>query len=174
MRTPGLIVVTASIIALFTGSIAYGVQTIIGGNEKPAEGMLMDGVREFNISVQQWFYDPAIVKVNPGDKVKFIVTSKDVYHGFAINEFNIDMAVPPGKTMTSEAVIPSDIADGSYTVYCSVFCGLGHPYLKGKMIVGDPKLFLGIGLGRTLPYIATLAMTAIFAIAVVIGGRRVR
>ena len=76
---------TASIIALFTGSIAYGFQIVIGGSGEPVEGMLMDGVREFNVSVQQWFYDPAIVKVNPGDKVKFIVTNKDVYHGFAIN-----------------------------------------------------------------------------------------
>lgn len=169
------IVTTALIIALFTGGIAYGVQAIIGGSGEPAEGVSVNGtVKEFVISVEEWSYEPAVIKVNPGDVVKFTVTSMDVWHGFAINELGINLAIPGGETVTSEVVIPADIDDGMYTMYCSVFCGLGHPYLKGKVIVGNPRLFLGVGMGRALPYIATMAMAVIFATVVVIGGRRTR
>ncbi len=168
------IVVTAIIISLFTGGIAYGVQSILRGSGDPAEGVLIDGAKSFNITVKEWSFEPAIIKVNPGDLVKFTVTSVDVWHGFAINELGINLAAPSGKTVTSEAVIPADIGDGIYTMYCSVFCGLGHPYLKGTVIIGNPKLFLGVGMGKALPYFATLAMAVIFAAVVVIGGRRAR
>ena len=170
----GVIVTTALIIALFTGGIAYGVQAIIGGGGEPAEGMMMGDVRVFDISVQEWYFSPAVIKVNPGEKVKFVVTSKDVWHGFAINELDINLTIPSEKSVTKEVVIPADIADGVYTMYCSVFCGLGHPYLKGQVIIGIPKLFLGVGLGRILPYIATLAMAAIFTVTILIGRRRAR
>ena len=168
------IVTTALILALFTGGIAYGVQTMIGSGGKPAEGMMMGDVKTFDISVQEWSYNPAVIKVNPGDKVQFVVTTKDVWHGFAINELNINLTIPSEKTVTKEVVVPTDLADGVYTMYCSVFCGLGHPYLKGKVIVGSPKLFLGVGLGRILPYMATLAMAVIFTVTILIGRRRAR
>lgn len=168
------IVTTALIIALFTGGIAYGVQTVIGDGGEPEEGVFVDGQRKFDITVQQWYFEPAVIKVNPGDNVSFNLTGKDVWHGFAINELGINLTIHGNETMTKEVVIPADLTEGSYTMYCSVFCGLGHPYLKGRIIVGEPKLFLGIGLGRALPYVATLAMAVIFAAVVVIGGRRVR
>ena len=168
------IVTTALIIALFTGGIAYGVQTMIGVGGKPAEGMMHGDVKMFEISVQEWSFEPAVIKVNPGDKVQFIVTSKDVWHGFAINELNINLTIPSEETVTKEGVIPTDVADGVYTMYCSVFCGLGHPYLKGQVIVGTPKLFLGVGWGKILPYLATLAMAAVFTLAILVGRRKIR
>ena len=160
------IVTTALIIALFTGAIAYGVQTVIGDGGGPEEGVFVDGQRKFDITVQQWYFEPTVIKVNPGDNVSFNLTGKDVWHGFAINELGINLTIHGNETMTKEVVIPADLTEGS--------CGLGHPYLKGRIIVGEPKLFLGIGLGRALPYAATLAMAVIFAAVVVIGGRRVR
>lgn len=165
---------TALIIALFTGGIAYGVQVMLGASGKPAEGMMHGDVKMFEISVQEWSFTPAVIKVNPGDKVQFVLTSKDVWHGFAINELDVNLTIPSEKTVTKDVVIPADIADGVYTMYCSVFCGLGHPYLKGQVIIGNPKLFLGVGLGRILPYIATLSMAAIFTVTILIGRRRAR
>ncbi len=147
---------------------------MIGVGGDPAEGVMMGDAKMFEISVQEWSFTPAVIKVNPGDKVQFVVTSKDVWHGFAINELNINLPIPSEKTVTQEVVIPADVADGVYTMYCSVFCGLGHPYLKGQVIVGSPKLFLGVGLGRILPYMATLAMAAVFTVAILIGRRKAR
>ena len=165
---------TLAIVAGFTGLIAFGVQTIIGGNEKPAEGTLVNGVRTFNITVKEWEYDPPVLKVNPGETVRFIITSKDVWHGFAVNELNLNLTIPSEKTVGKDVVIPADAANKVYTSYCSVFCGLGHPYLKGKIIVGNPKLFLGIGVGKTLPYAATVVLAGIFTAVLVVGYRKAR
>ncbi len=166
-----LIAITVLIITLFTGGIAYGVQSLV---TEAVEGVLVDGVREFRISVQQWYFDPAIIKVSPGDTVRFRLTSQDITHGFSLNELGINLTVYPGVEVVHEVVIPPDMAEGTYTLYCSVFCGMGHPYLKGKMIVGIPVLFLNIGMGKILPYIATSVMTGMFATFIIMGRRRAR
>lgn len=167
-----LIIITASIIALFTGGIAYGVQSLVGG--EAVAGVLVDGAVEFRIVERQWSFEPAVIKVNPGDRVRFILTSMDISHGFSINELGINQALSPEEEMIREVVIPADIADGVYAMYCSVFCGIGHPYMKGKIIIGDPELFLGVGLGRILPYMATLVMAVAFAAIIVIERRRAK
>ena len=162
-----LIVVTIFVSIIFTGGIAYGVQNIVGGGE-PVEGILVDGVKEFEISAEQWSYAPAILKVNPGDKIKFTVTSKDIMHGFSINELGINLALSPDVGVVYQAVIPQDMPPGTYTMYCSIFCGIGHPYMKGSILIGDPSFELG----KFLPYIATTIMAGMFVGFIVIGRRK--
>ena len=166
----GLIVITAFIVLLFTGGIAYGVQSVIGGErEEVVEGVLVDGVREFKISASQWYFEPAVIKVNPGDTVKFIITSGDIMHGFAINELGVNLALSPGVEMAQGGVvIPPDIAEGTYTMYCSIFCGIGHPYMNGTIIIGER----GFEIGRILPYVATGVMAGMFGTFIIIGRRR--
>ena len=166
-----IIVITAIIITFFTGGIAYGVQSVIGSaGAKLDEGVLVDGVKEFRILAPQWYFEPSVLKVNPGDTVKFIVTSGDIMHGFAINELNVNLALSPGVEVAKKVVIPSDIADGTYTMYCSIFCGIGHPYMKGTIIIGER----GFEIGRILPYVATGIMAGMFATFIFIGRRKVR
>ena len=166
-----LIVITALIVLLFTGGIAYSVQSLIGGErEETVEGILVDGVKEFQISASQWYFDSGAIRVNPGDRVRFVVTSEDITHGFAINELGVNLPLCPTCVVTREVVIPLDIADGTYTMYCSVFCGIGHPYMKGRMIIGDS----GFEIGGILPYIATGVMAGMFTAFIVIGRRRAR
>jgi cytochrome c oxidase subunit 2 len=172
LRAASLIVIMVLIITVFTGGIAYGVQNLVSG--EVAEGVPVDGATEFRILAQQWYYNPANIKVNPGDTVRFILTSQDLTHGFAMNELGINLSLPPGVDVTHEIVIPPDMAEGAYTMYCSIFCGIGHPYLKGKIIVGAPVLFLGTDIGRTLPYIATSVMAGMFATFIIIGRRKAR
>lgn len=166
------IVITAFIIILFTGGIAYGVQSLMGG--EAVEGVLVDGVVEFRMSEQQWAIKPASIKVNPGDTVRFINTSMDIEHGFAINELGINLTLPSGEMVLREVVVPPDIAEGIYTMYCSVFCGIGHPYMKGNITIGTPELLFGVGLGKILPYVATLVTAVMFVTIIAIGERRAR
>ncbi|GEM_PF-187701 len=169
-----LIAITAIIISLFTGGIAYSVQDLVGG--EASEGILVgvDEVREFWITAQQWYYNPKIIKVDPGDTVRFIVTSADITHGFAINELGINLTLLEGEMVEHEIVVPPDIAEGTYTIYCSVFCGIGHPYFKGRIIVGTPTTLLGTGMGQILPSIATAVMAGMFATFIIIGRRRAK
>ena len=171
LRGASLIIITVLVITLFTGGMAYSVQSLV---TEAKEGVLVDGVREFRISVQQWYYEPAIIRVNPGDTIRFVVSSQDIRHGFSQNELGINLTVSPRKAVIHAVVVPSDMAEGTYTLYCSVFCGMGHPYLRGKMIVGAPTMFLGVRMEKVLPYFATSVMAGVFAIFIAKGRRRVR
>ena len=166
-----LIIITAIIITLFTGVIAYGVQSVMGAGEaKMDEGVMVDGVREFRILAPQWYFDPMVITVDPGDTVRFIVTSADIMHGFAVNELGFNLPLEPGVERSVTVVIPPDIPEGTYTMYCSIFCGIGHPYMKGTIVIGER----GFEIGRILPYIATVVMAGMFATFIIVGRRRVR
>lgn len=160
----------ALIITLFTGGIAYGTQSVFGVNEKPSEGTVIDGIRTFNITVEQWAFHPAVIKVNPGEKIRFYVKSNDVFHGFAVNELKVNYSIPSDKTVQINTVVPAEAKDQIYSMYCSVFCGIGHPYFKGQIIVGNPNNL--IGFEKIMPYASTLVMVVIFAVALVMEKKR--
>ncbi len=167
-----LITITIIIITLFTGGIAYSIQSMGGSSrEKVDEGVMVNGVREFRIVASQWDFVPAKIRLNPGETVRFIVTSSDITHGFAINELGINLALPPGEEVVKEVVVPPDAPSGVYTMYCSIFCGIGHSFMKGESIIGKQS---GIELGKVLPYTATAVMAVISAALIIIWRRRER
>ncbi len=97
LRGALLIIMTALIIVLLVSGMAFGVESLTGPKgEEVARGVWVDGVREFRISASQWSFEPGIIKVNPGDRVRFIVTSTDLMHGFTINELNVNLYLPSG------------------------------------------------------------------------------
>lgn len=68
-------------------------------------------------------YTPKEVEVPLGAKVKVLVTTKDVIHGFEVAGTNINMMVEPGYI--SELVTTFD-KPGEYLVLCNEYCGAGH------------------------------------------------
>ena len=42
------------------------------------------------------------------------------------------MDIKPGKTTTVEFLADKQ---GEFTIFCSVFCGSGHPTMKGSLVV---------------------------------------
>ena len=89
-------------------------------------------VKEFKITAKQFEFSPSTIEVSKGDKVRLIVTSMDVPHGIAIREYGINKQLNPGEPVTIE--FTADKA-GTFTAYCTVFCGSGHSNMKGKLIV---------------------------------------
>ena len=162
-----LIAITILINIIFTGAIAYAIKSKTG--LKPVEGVLVNGVREFKMTAQQWYYSPNIFKANPGDAVAFSVASQDIRHGFAINEMGINLALSSAGAVLGKAVIP-DIPSGTYTLYCSIFCGIGHPYMKGTILIGEP----GFDINKSLPYFATLVMAGVFIGFIIVRRREIR
>jgi nitrous-oxide reductase len=74
--------------------------------------------------------------VKEGDHVRLTITGiervKDIIHSFALNEYDIHVSLPPGKTVTMEFV--ADKA-GVYHYYCAIFCSALHLEMRGMMIV---------------------------------------
>ncbi len=89
-------------------------------------------LKEFTITAKQFSFSPDTLEVNKGDKVRLIITSTDVPHGFSIPEYQINERLDPGKPVTIEFTADKE---GTFTAFCSVFCGSGHSNMKGKLIV---------------------------------------
>ncbi len=75
-----------------------------------------------------------IIHIQRGQRVIFRVTGKDVTHGFAIEEYGIDVVVHPG---TYEDVAFVADKSGEFMITCSVFCGLGHHGMTATLVVEE-------------------------------------
>jgi len=89
-------------------------------------------VKEFKITAKQFSFVPETIEVNKGDRIRLLVTSVDVPHGISIPEYGINERLDPGKEVTIEFTADKE---GTFTTFCSVFCGSGHSSMKGKIIV---------------------------------------
>ncbi len=156
-RTAWLLGMTALAIIVLSVVISYSVQKILAAGITDY-GHVVDGVKEFDIEGPQWEFEPRVIVVSPGDSIRILLTSPDVTHGFAINELGINTSYSPNDGGLVEVVIPEDTPEGTYTMYCSIFCGSGHSHMKGTIIVGD----VDADAGGVLPYAASSLMVVIF------------
>ncbi len=88
--------------------------------------------KEFSMTAKRWAFEPSEIRVKEGDTARLKVKSIDVTHGFSLPDFNVDEKLEPGKEITVEFVANKK---GTFTFFCSVFCGEGHKDMKGTLVV---------------------------------------
>ncbi len=93
--------------------------------------------RTVRILASSFQYAPAIIRVNPGDRVTLELVSTDVVHGLYIDGYDLRVGADPGQTARL-----SFVADrtGTFRIRCSVTCGPLHPFMIGKLVVGTNGL----------------------------------
>jgi nitrous-oxide reductase len=97
-----------------------------------------DVVDVFMTAVRSHF-TPDQIEVNEGDTVNLHITSveqaEDMTHGFAINMYNVNLSLEPGKheNVTFKADMP-----GVFPMYCTEFCSALHLEMTGYLLV-KPK-----------------------------------
>ena len=91
----------------------------------------------FHIDARRFEYDPAILKVNQGDRVTIELVATDVVHGMAIDGYNLETTADPGKT--ARLIFIAD-QPGTFRFRCTVTCGNMHPFMTGKLEVGQNSL----------------------------------
>lgn len=96
--------------------------------------------REIHMTVKKYEYQPNEIRVKQGEKVRIVLTALDRKHGFQIKELGIKTDVPKEKEIVVEFVATKA---GEFEFKCSVFCGLGHGRVKGKLIVEAAGLSRG-------------------------------
>ncbi|MBK7179316.1 MAG: cytochrome c oxidase subunit II [Chloroflexi bacterium] len=149
------IIISVALIAVFfvavaVSSFVYGIQvplpesrvdprtiaTPAPGNFFGEPGLYEVGPGKYNayIMSQIWSFTPREITVPVGSTVTFYVTSKDVQHGFRINETNVDMQIVPGEV--SKLTVTFDEAR-EYDYICHEYCGVGHQTMAGKIIVTE-------------------------------------
>lgn len=90
------------------------------------------GVKEIKLEAYQYGYLPDPILAKKGDTVRIYTTSRDVPHGIVIKEYAIHAVVRKGQTKIIQ--FKANKA-GEFDIICSVYCGIGHPNMKGKLIV---------------------------------------
>ena len=88
--------------------------------------------RVIEITCQKSVYKPDVIRVKKGEPLRLVITTNDVLHGFAIDEFNIAKEVAPGRPLTLD-LTPD--RTGEFIFYCVVRCGKQHRQMRGKLIV---------------------------------------
>lgn len=91
-------------------------------------------VVEIKITAKRFQYDPNVITVKKGQKVRLLITALDHNHGFQLPAYDINQEIYKGQTATIE--FTADKA-GTFPFKCSVYCGLGHRKMKGKLIVEE-------------------------------------
>jgi cytochrome c oxidase subunit II len=94
------------------------------------------GVKEIQMTAKKYRFDPPLITVTQGEKVRLIITALDRDHGFKLDEYGINQKLEKGHPTTIEFTASKP---GTFTFRCSVICGLGHPKMKGKLIVEEAK-----------------------------------
>jgi nitrous-oxide reductase len=106
------------------------------GNEVHVYGIAMRSKFIFDAKAKR----PDVIEVNQGDKVFIHLTNtdfdEDITHGFAINQYDLNIEVQPGQTNTIE--FTADKA-GTFPLYCTNFCSALHQEMTGYFLVKPNK-----------------------------------
>lgn len=100
------------------------------------------GERHFRVEAASFAYSPAVLQVQPGDRVTIELVAQDVVHGLAIDGYDVNLTADPGQTVRA-----SFVADrrGSFRIRCTAPCGDMHPFMSGKFVVGGSPVFWRAG-----------------------------
>src|SRR3989344_4176604 len=103
----------------------------------PLSGKIVNGIREIEVKAFQYGWEPANIVVKKGEKIRFIIETADVPHGFELEgiiipEWDIDKAIKKEDKVILE--VNAEEA-GAWDLVCTVYCGPGHLGMRGKYIV---------------------------------------
>lgn len=153
-RERNYIIFSVILLAVFAGLLmvsgfAYGIQVpepfmrvdpnTVATPPSPWGAPVNERVRELApnkyeayILAQTWTFLPNQITVPVGSTVTFYVTSKDVQHGFNLQQTNINMMVLPGEVSTLTMTFDKP---GEYHWVCNEYCGVGHQTMFGTLTV---------------------------------------
>ena len=92
-----------------------------------------DEIRTIDVVASRFQFEPSIISVARGDRIRLRLRSADRDHRFAIKAFRVKTLIPKtGETVTVEFV--ADRA-GTFEFTCAEYCGTGHSGMKGRLVV---------------------------------------
>ncbi len=118
-------------------AIFAGVALIIGFVPFPARHTIPTE-RTFYLDAMRFQYSPAVLEVNPGDTVHIVLSTRDVMHGISMDGYNVSTMAQP--TRPGNLTFVAD-RTGVFRFHCTVVCGNMHPFMTGKLVVGQNTLF---------------------------------
>lgn len=97
-------------------------------------GIKQIGENEYEVvmTLQVFSFNPGNIEVPAGSTVHFIMTSKDVVHGFEVAGTNLNAMVMPGHITRTTQKFDKP---GNYLVLCNEYCGAGHQMMSTTITV---------------------------------------
>ena len=124
----------ATLIAFF-GLFIWGADLYVRLFQPPADAM------KIYVIAKQWMWkvehpggqrEIDAVHVPAGRPIQLIMTSEDVIHDFSVPAFRIKYDVLPGRY---ETLWFSADRPGTYHLFCTQLCGVGHAAMVGEIVV---------------------------------------
>jgi cytochrome c oxidase subunit II len=84
------------------------------------------------VTMRKFVIKPNVIHVKQGENVVLDVSSKDVQHGFQVEQLGINEPVQPGRPV---AIALDTSKKGQFRMECSIICGAGHDDMTGKIVV---------------------------------------
>lgn len=110
-----------------------------------------DAERVVRIEASQYRFSPGVVDVRRGERVIIELVATDVVHGLYLDGYGLQISADPGQTERLTFVADRS---GTFRFRCSITCGAMHPFMIGKLRVGNNALLWG---GISLALLAATA-----------------
>jgi cytochrome c oxidase subunit II len=97
-------------------------------------GVRQTGPNHYEVVIigQAWSFNPAEIRVPAGALVTFTATSIDVLHGLHVEGTRLNMMLIPGQISRLNHTFREP---GERLIICHEFCGVGHHFMYGRVIV---------------------------------------
>jgi plastocyanin len=101
---------------------------------------MVDGMHAGPVDVYlmayQWGYAPSVLRLEPGVAYRFRMMALDVAHGASLQlgRGGRIVRLRPGTLVEQELTFSKP---GEYLLYCTVYCGMAHERMQGRVIVGN-------------------------------------
>ena len=115
--------IAATIAVLAAGSLV----TYVAAQAAPRAKVIKVVAKRFD-------YGPSHLTLKKGVPVVLELTTRDVFMGFNLPDFNVRADIVPEK-VTRITFVPDKT--GTFTFLCDVFCGTGHEQMQGTLTVVD-------------------------------------
>jgi heme/copper-type cytochrome/quinol oxidase subunit 2 len=123
---PGEARLLRAILVVFLGaSAAAAWASHVGGD--------VDEIRTIDVVASRYRFEPSVISVSEGERIRLRLRSADRDHQFAIKGFGVKVLIPKSGT----AATVDFVADraGTFEFTCAEYCGTGHSGMKGRLVV---------------------------------------
>ena len=89
--------------------------------------------RTIEVVARRFTFEPAIIEVAVGERVRLLVRSADGVHGVGIRKLKVNTLIPRGGAPVAIDLVATE--PGTFPMLCSEACGDGHDEMRGSLVV---------------------------------------